>query len=211
MFKIILLLIYTVIIILTPTTTHAKNSQYNGHDFIAYEKLVLSPRIEHQIPDYHQWYDTALGYVVAWMEFQEKFPKSSLIPQTNIRIAEWYLTIHKEDVISSGPIDEKQSGKYVPENLHQYYRMLALSYLNKSIKDHPNHLHYSHLGEKRFGYNNDTIGSFGLYTRAIFFPNTRKRDVCELKEKFADTPSAEEAERDFKTLWEKCGPAKDAK
>ena len=173
-------------------------------DVQAYEELVLAPATEHPTPEGLDWKSIAIGYVFRWQEFQEKFPDSHLIPQSNLRIAKWYLTIHKNDETSTEGFNDENSGKYKPENLNQAYREIARKYLNEAIRLFADTPHYSYLGDGDFGFNGDTVDSIALYLRAIFFPETRQKDVCLLKERLKNTPSAQEAFRDFPKILSKC-------
>lgn len=157
-------------------------------DFFLYESIVLMP-ITHARPELNEppgapgWTAIVLYYIGLWENFQKQFPQSPLIPQTNIRIAERCLMIDKED-----------------PNYNQY-RQKGLKILNDAIARYPDIPYYSYLGEdaygRYFGYEGDTVASYGLELRIWLFPDTRKQDLKTMKRLFPNTPAAKRMFQEF--------------
>ena len=173
----------------------------NSESFEAYEKILLSGQ-SREFRLNEPWAKIALSRINKWKEFQENFPDSPLIGQTHLRIAEMYLTILKDDPYLENFFDIITGKKANPKDVYQGIIQRALDRLNKAINNYPNVPHYSYLGDDKFGFIGDTVGSFGLYTRAFFFKSYRNKDIDTLQKVYGNTPSAKQALRDIKPVME---------
>lgn len=168
-----------------------------------YEQLVLATRVERSgNPDdpLISWRDTAIGYVVAWQEFIDRYPQSIFVPAAYIRMAEWYLTIKKTDGRPNWYVDEQNRDpnaiKDNPGLLDPVYAREAHKLLTKVIREYKDYPHYSYVGDGRFEWN-DKVVAVALYDRAMFFRGSCRSDLERLAKEFPGLPSTRDAHRDL--------------
>ena len=168
-----------------------------------YERLLLMPRVERRgdADDASvSWRETALGYVVAWQEFIDRYPESIFVPAAYIRMAEWYLTIKTTDGSPKWYENEHKEDpdviKNKPELLDPVYAREAHKLLTKVIREYKDYPHYSHVGNGEFEWNDKAV-AVALYNRAMFFRGSCKSDLARLAKEFPGLPSTQGALRDL--------------
>lgn len=175
----------------------------NFTDVEAYKFLVLSARVPQRgSADYkpESWRDTAIGNIVAWTEFIERYPKSPLVSHAYLRMAEWYLTIKKgDDRPDWYEGEEKKDPNEIKDNpgvLDPVYVTEGLKLLNRVIARFPNDPYFGHVGDGEFAWN-DKVGAVALYLRGLFFRGSCKQDLARLRRNYPDSPSTRDAAAHF--------------
>lgn len=174
-------------------------------DVEAYKFLVLAARTPWTAPSNYKpesWKNNALGYVVSWMEFIERYPNSPLVSHAYLRMAEWYLTIKKGDGEADWALRERQRNadpeeiKNKPEVLDPVYVTEALKLLNRVIERFPNDPYLAHVGSGEFAWN-DKVGAVALYMRGLLFRGGCKQDLARLRRDYPDSPLTRDAAGHF--------------
>ncbi|MDP3947070.1 MAG: hypothetical protein Q8Q41_00045 [bacterium] len=157
-------------------------------DVEAYKFLVLVSRTEQPRSPKVPWKDDALGYVVSWTEFIERYPKSPLVSHAYLRMADWYLTIRKGD--------DREDWYARSGTLDQAYAALALALINRVIYRFPNDPYLAYMGNGEFAWN-DKVGAVALYMRGLIFRDTCKKDLARLRRDYPNSPSTRDARAHF--------------
>ncbi len=168
-------------------------------DAEAYKFLVLTARVPQRgTADYRPepWRDTAIGNIVSWAEFIERYPKSPLVSHAYLRMAEWYLTIKKgDDRPSWYEGEEKKDPNEIKDNpavLDPVYVAEGFKLLNRVIARFPNDPYLGHIGDGEFAWN-DKVGAVALYMRGLIFRGGCKQDLARLRRDYPDSPSTRDA------------------
>lgn len=191
-------------IALLPSPLHAADVPAPGLSDVAdYERLLLTPRTERRGVNGEKpmsWKDEAVGHVIAWREFINRYPQSVLVPSAYLRMAEWYLTIKKTDSrtdwYEKDQDQDPNATKDNPELLDPVYAGEAFKLLTKAIREYKDYPHYSHLGGGEFAWN-DKVVAVALYERAMFFRGYCGKDLARLVAEFPNLPSTAGAIRDL--------------
>lgn len=174
-------------------------------DIEAYKFLVLATRTFWTAsPNYkaEPWKDEALGFVVSWMEFIERYPKSPLVSHAYLRMADWYLTIKKGDDRADWTQRERQRNadpdeiKNNPGVLDPVYAAEALALINRVLKRFPNDPYLANVAEGEFEWN-DKVGAVALYMRGLIFREYCKKDLARLRRDYPNSPLTRDAQRHF--------------